>query len=284
MRAAAILGLGDVSNPLASFQREGGVRWTSLIEQADAVAIFGGDGTIHRHLSTLVDLNVPVLVVPCGSGNDFARALGLRKVKQSLTAWKQFVERGNNVREIDLGVIHKTAGEASAPREHYFCCIAGVGLDGEIARRANDLPKWIRAHGGYALCAPREFLRFAPLAMKISSNGDCAATFQPTMLVAIANAPTYGGGMKIAPRAKLDDGNLDLCTVRAMDVFKLFCLFPTVYFGHHLGFEEVKYEQSPRIKVETEHPFDVYADGELVCQTPVEFSVAQNALKVIVPA
>ena len=284
MRAAAILGPGDVANTLASFQQEAGVRWTSLIEQADAVAIFGGDGTIHRHLSTLVDLNVPVLVVPCGSGNDFARALGLRKVKQSLTAWKQFVERGNNVREIDLGVIHKTAGEASALREHYFCCIAGVGLDGEIARRANNLPNWIRAHGGYALCAPRALLRFAPLAMKISSNGDGAATFQPTILAAIANAPTYGGGMKIAPRAKLDDGNLDLCTVRAMDAFKLFCLFPTVYFGRHLGFKEVKYEQSPRIKVETEHPFDVYADGELVCQTPVEFSVSQNALKVIVPA
>jgi diacylglycerol kinase (ATP) len=284
MRAAAILGLGDVSNTLASFQREMGVRWTSLIEQADAIAIFGGDGTIHRHLSTLVDLNVPVLVVPCGSGNDFARALGLRKVKQSLTAWKQFMEGGNNVREIDLGVIRKTAGEAAAGSEHYFCCIAGVGLDTEIARRANDLPKWIRAHGGYALCAPREFLRFAAVAMKISSNGDRAATFQPTILAAIANTPTYGGGMKIAPRAKLDDGNLDLCTVRAIDAFKLFCLFPTVYFGRHLGFEEVKYEQSPRIKVETEHPFDVYADGELVCQTPVEFSVAQNALKVIVPA
>jgi hypothetical protein len=80
MRAAAILGPGDVSNTVARFQREAGVRWTSLIEQADAIAIFGGDGTIHRHLSTLVDLNVPVLVVPCGSGNDFARALGLRKI------------------------------------------------------------------------------------------------------------------------------------------------------------------------------------------------------------
>src|SRR5256885_9505828 len=106
MRAAAILGLGDVSNTLASFQREMGVRWTSLIEQADAVAIFGGDGTIHRHLSTLVDLNVPVLVVPCGSGNDFSRDLGLRKVKQSLTAWWQFVKGWNHFPEIVFGDVH----------------------------------------------------------------------------------------------------------------------------------------------------------------------------------
>src|SRR5438270_11185806 len=156
MRAAAILGPGNFHKHLAKFRNIGGADWTvgalDLPDQAEVAVIFGGDGTIHRHLSTLVDLNVPVLVVPCGSGNDFARALGLRKVKQSLTAWKQFVERGNNVREIDLGVIHKTAGEGSALRERYFCCIAGVGLDSVIARRASDLPKWIRAHGGYALC------------------------------------------------------------------------------------------------------------------------------------
>jgi diacylglycerol kinase (ATP) len=68
-----------------------------------------------------------------------------------------------------------------------------------------------------------------------------------------------------------------------MDAFKLFCLFPTVYFGRHLGFEEVEYQQELSVNIETEHPFDVYADGEFVCRTPVEFSVAPNALKVIVP-
>ena len=118
--------------------------------------------------------------------------------------------------------------------------------------------------------------------MKISSNGNPTA-FLPTILAAVANAPTYGGGMKIAPQAKLDDGKLDLCVVRAMDVFRLFCLFPTVYFGRHLGFEEVEYGQTPCMKIETEHPFDVYADGEFVCKTPVEFRVARSALRVIVP-
>src|SRR6266496_5024194 len=288
MRAAAIFGPGNVKKEFAEFERVGSASWTPGIpdyaDRPDAVAIFGGDGTIHRRLSTLVDLNVPLLVVPCGSGNDFARALGLRRVRDSLAAWKHFVARGNNVRAIDLGVIRRMAGEASAPHEHYFCCVAGVGLDSEIARRANDLPKWLRAHGGYALSAPREFLRFAPFPMKISNNGQAIANFQPTMLAAMANTPTYGGGMRIAPQAKLDDGKLDLCVVRAMDVFKLFCLFPTVYFGRHVGFDEVEYEQTPSVKVETERPLDVYADGEFVCQTPVEFGVARKALKVVVSA
>ena len=297
MRAAAILGPGNVSKTVAEFQRATNVQWTSLIEQADAVIIFGGDGTIHHQLATLLELDVPLLVVPCGSGNDFARALGLRKCGDSIAAWRQFAAAAVNVRTLDLGLIRELAGEATvrlppdgrslragpAPQSHYFSCVAGVGLDSQINRRANQLPRWVRAHGGYALTATREFVRFAPFPMKVSNNGDGPAAFRPTVLAAVANAPSYGGGMRIAPRAKLDDGKLDLVRVRGMDVFKLFCLFPTVYFGRHLGFEEVEYQQTESVRIETEYPLDVYADGEFVCQTPVEFSVAPKALKVIVP-
>src|SRR5947207_7798672 len=288
MRAAAILGPGNFQKYLAKFRNIGDADWTAgapeLPDQAEVAVIFGGDGTIHRHLSTLVNLQTPVLVVPCGSGNDLARALKLRSVRDALAAWRKFLDTRSNLRAIDLGVIREVVGEPLAPREHYFCCVAGVGLDSEIARTANDLPRWLRAHGGYSLSAPREFLRFAPFPMSISSNGNPASPFRPTILAAVANAPTYGGGMKIAPQAKLDDGKLDLCVVRDMDVFRLFCLFPTVYFGRHLGFEEVEYGQTPSVKIETEHPFDVYADGEFVCKTPVELQVARNALKAVVPA
>lgn len=119
--------------------------------------------------------------------------------------------------------------------------------------------------------------------MKISPNGNSPGQFRPTLLAAIANAPSYGGGIKIAPRAKLDDGKLDLCVVRAMDKFKLFCLFPTAYFGRHLISKSVEYGQTDRVSIETDVPVDVYADGEYVCKTPVEFNVARKALQVIVP-
>jgi diacylglycerol kinase (ATP) len=290
MRAAAILGPGNMAKPLSIFQRAANVQWTSLIEQADAVVIFGGDGTIHRHLATLVELDVPLMVVPRGSGNDFARALRLRSVRDAAAAWRAFSEGEGNVQAIDLGLITEivaakvTSDDALAPpQQHYFCCIAGVGLDSQITRRANELPKWIRAHGGYGLCAPREFLRFKAFPMRISTDGHIHGTFQPTTLAAVANAPSYGGGMKIAPRAKLDDGKLDLCVVSAMNSFSLFCLFPTVYFGRHLSSEKVEYAQTETVRIEGESPFNVYADGEYVCKTPVEFNVARNALKVIVP-
>jgi diacylglycerol kinase (ATP) len=276
MRAAAIVGPGNVSRALAHFQRLTGAEWTSLLEQADLAVIFGGDGTVHRHLSELVELEVPLLVVPCGSGNDFARALGLKSVRDSAEAFRQFASAGDNLHSIDLGLICEP--NVATPR--YFCCVAGVGIDGNIAARANRLPQWLRGRGGYALSAPPEFIRFAPLPMRISMNGTLAPP-QPTILVAVANAHAFGGGMKIAPRASLCDGKLDLCVVRGMNLVKLFCLFPTVYFGRHLGFKEVEYSQTDSVRIDCADPIAVYADGEFVCKTPVTFGIAPAALRVI---
>lgn len=298
MRAAAILGLGCSSKDLRSFQTDESIQWNiglpSTRDQADIILVFGGDGTIHRHLPQLVRLGLPLLVVPAGSGNDFARALGIRGVRNSHAAWEQYRQNANNIHRIDLGVISIVgkAGEASAPQTHYFCCVAGVGLDGEVARRANQLPRWLRGNGGYVLSLVPTIFTFAPLPMKIlTSSEDLSAASkwevrldQPTLVAAFANTSTYGGGMKIAPGAKMDDGLLDVCIVGGVDPLKLFCMFPTVYAGRHLSIKEVEYFQAPRVRVETENPLDVYADGEYVCRTPVEIGIQPAALKVVVPA
>jgi diacylglycerol kinase (ATP) len=295
MRAAAVLGLGCSARNLTPFQTDTNVDWRvgmpADADSADVVLLFGGDGTIHRHLSQLVKLGLPVLVVPVGSGNDFARALGLRRVRDSLLAWRRFCVGQDNVRAIDLGVITplEVAGGAPAPHEscRYFGSVAGVGLDGEVVRRANALPRWVRGHGGYALTLVPTLFRFAPLPMKIlvpdEAGGWTTRSDQPTILAAFANTSTYGGGMKIAPRARMDDGQLDVCVIGGIDPFKLACLFPTVYFGRHLGIRGVEYFQTARLRVETEAPLDVYADGEYVCQTPVEVAVRGGALKGITP-
>ncbi len=104
-----------------------------------------------------------------------------------------------------------------------------------------------------------------------------------TILAAFANTGIYGGGMKIAPRAQMDDGLLDACVIGGMDPFRLACLFPTVYFGRHLRIRQVQYFQAARYHLETGHPLDVYADGEFVCRTPVEIGIVPGGLRVITP-
>ena len=307
MRAAAIVGLGTSMREVDAFRSPA----TEIVMglpaargDLEAILIFGGDGTVHRHLHALVELQLPVLVVPAGSGNDFARALGLFRKRDSLEAWASFVSRRGNVRAVDLGIVTSMeTGTAAAldgrarPSPHrqaeagkitYFSCAAGVGLDGEIARRANALPRWLRAHGGYALSLPAALLQFRPFALHLATAKSDESELTPrgpqsVTAAVFANTPVYGGGMKIAPRAKLDDGQLDVCLIRDMSKLKLLSVFPSVYFGRHLGLREVEYFSTPRVRVETERPLDVYADGEYVCRTPVEIGVSNSALQMIVP-
>jgi diacylglycerol kinase (ATP) len=298
MRAAAILGLGCSPKDLKPFQSDSSVDWRvgmPAAGDADAILLLGGDGTIHRHLGQLVKLGMPVLVVPAGSGNDFACSLGLRRLSDSLTAWRKFCSGLANVRNIDLGMISAvpSAGEApSIQGTRYFCCVAGVGFDGDVARRANRLPRWLRGHGGYVMSVAPTIFTFNPIPMRVLTEHEDSATTngwevrcdQPTLIAAFANTPLYGGGMKVAPKAKMDDGLLDVCIVGALSPLRLLRLFPTVYSGNHLKLPEVEYFPASRVRVETGDPMDVYADGEFVCRTPVEIGVQRAALRVIVPA
>ncbi len=297
MRVAAILGLGSSARHLKPFARisDAQLGLPTHPTDADAILIFGGDGTVHRHLPQLVRLQLPVLVVPHGSGNDFARALALRSPASALGAWQQFISGRGNVRQIDLGVITPSdASEAPAPYEpeprRYFCCVGGVGLDAEVARRANQLPRALRRRGGYLLSLMPALFGFQPVAVKVqawrlgSSSGWETRHEGPAMVVAFANTPTYGGGILIAPHARMDDGKLEICVVRAMAKARLLRLFPSVFSGRHLNLSEVRYFQADRLRIETEKPSEVYADGEYVCSTPVEVTVERAALKVIVPS
>jgi diacylglycerol kinase (ATP) len=283
MRAAAMLGIGTSPDDLKPFETSASSFQLGLPADASglaAILVFGGDGTIHRHLGDLVRLQLPVLVVPRGSGNDFARSLDLSSLAEAAAAWKLFTGDENNVRTVDLGVITPLGPKAEHVR--YFSCVAGVGLDTATARIANQLPRWLRGNGGYALSLPLALARFTPPQIEVRTDGQAHSSV-PRVLAAFANTPWYGGGMHIAPRADMGDGLLDACLIGAMSKAKLLGLFPSVYGGRHLQFKEVEYFQGRRFELAAQPPVDVYADGEFVCQTPVEIGVASGALPVIVP-
>lgn len=249
-----------------------------------AILVFGGDGTVHRYLPELHKLNRPVLVVPSGSGNDFAKAMGLRNGEIALEAWKQFCAGRGNVREIDLGAIqpcNQMPGEA-AKQEVFFCCVAGIGMDAEANARANRLPAWLKGRGGYLLAGLRSLIAFTAREMSATSEKreiHCKAFF-----IAIGNTHRYGGGMKITPCATPDDGLLDVCFVGKMNKLKLLCWVPTIFFGGHLRLRQVEYYQTSHVRIEAERPLDVYADGEYICRPPVNIRLIPKALRLIVPA
>jgi diacylglycerol kinase (ATP) len=285
MRAAAILGLGTSPADLQRLQESSPASWVQGLPaspaDADAIVIFGGDGTIHRHLAALVRLQLPVLVVPAGSGNDFARALNLHSIADSQRAWRDFESGKNQPHLIDLGLIRASATDTA----HYFCCVAGCGLDAVAARRANQMPRWLRSHGGYALALLPSLLNLPSPAIRVTvfnADGENReATSRPTLLVAFANTQFFGDGMRIAPQADYTDGLLDVCRISPLNPLNLLYMFPTVYFGRHLRSPKVEYSRVQRVRVETDTPLDIYADGEFVCETPAEISVAPGALRVI---
>jgi len=280
MIAAALLH-PDVSSKVVDRFRSSGVE-IKILETLDdstnysAALIFGGDGTVHRHLPQLHQNKIPTLVVPTGSGNDFAKGLGIRSVEIALQAWQRFCADQKNVKEIDLGVIR------SGSQETLFCCVAGIGMDAEANARANRMPPWLKSRGGYVLAALQSLIAFKPAEMNITTEG--REMRRSAFFIAVGNALSYGGGMKVTPHAMLDDGLLDVCLVSKMNKLKLLCWVPTIFFGQHLRLKEVEYFQAGQIRIGAERKLDLYADGEYAAQTPVEIGVIRRGMRVIVPA
>jgi diacylglycerol kinase (ATP) len=235
----------------------------------DIVLVAGGDGTLHAVVNGLVRVaredRPPLAVLPLGRGNDFAFEIGIRSEKDALAA----LAAGSR-RLVDLG--RTQAG--------VFLGIAGTGFDAKAARRAQETPI-LSGSLLYSYAVVRTVLDFRPLAARVRYQGGAyegAITF-----AAAGNTSRYGGGMRIAPEAKLDDGLLDLCLVRAISRTTLLRMFPTVFSGRHLSHPSVSYVRTPWVEIATEERAEVFADGEFLQRTPVRIDVLPRELEVVAP-
>lgn len=277
MNIAAIFKPGVEESRLAPFRKGVEAQWSNEITQnTDAALILGGDGTVHRNLKQLHEWQIPFLHVPIGSGNDFASSLGIKNPTAALRLWKRFLKDRAAVRSIDLGTVHCPPSTV-----HFFCNVAYFGIDSDVTRRANLLSPFWRANGGYILSLFPALLHYRAPQVSLTLDDE---KFQERVFVAVAaNGTRYGRGLKIAPHAEMDDGQLDLCFVRDLPRLKIATLFPTAYFGQHLRIKQVEYFRFRKMRVESEAAIEVYGDGEPVCQTPVDIGVIPGGLKVISP-
>jgi diacylglycerol kinase family enzyme len=147
------------------------------------------------------------------------------------------------------------------------------------------MPRWLRGHGGYLLAATGAILAHQPSRMHLHAElgaGEVVMEMdEPAEMAAFANGPAYGGGLRVAPAAKLDDGKLEVVFVRRAGRGRLLRVAPRILTGRHIELPEVQYCRASSLTLHSDPPRDVYADGEFVCRTPVRVGVMPGALRVI---
>lgn len=233
----------------------------------DLVVAAGGDGTVHDVLNALAGSGIPLGLLPIGRGNDFASGLG---VPSDPRAAAQVLLRGAT-REIDLG----RAGSA------FYGCIAGVGFDSVVNRYANERARRLGGRLAYAWAILRCLWSYRPQPLELRS--DAGNYSGEVMFAVIGNNVSYGGGVKMAPRARLDDGLLDVCIVPAMGKLEFLRWVPRAYRGTHLAHPRITYFQARRVELASPSRLELFADGEFVQLLPTTIEAVPHALRVRVP-
>ena len=233
-----------------------------LHPEAESLILVGGDGLVHLAIQKLASTSVPVLLVPAGTGNDLARALGLdlSQPENSL----EFLQ-GKSPSSIDLGISN---GE-------YFAQILSTGFDSVVNERANRM-RWIRGRLKYNLAILLELPIFRPRRYRFQIDGEIFDIY--AMLIAIANGQSYGGGMKVCPDAEIDDGVFDIMILEPVSKFEFLRVFPKVFKGQHITHPKVRMLQGKRIKVEAKAV--AYSDGERMGPLPILAEIVPNGLRV----
>jgi len=225
----------------------------------------GGDGLLHALLPVLREYDLPFTVIPTGTGNDFAREIGAMRRTLDETI-KKILEAPV---AIDSVIIKGNGGEARA------CQVLSLGFDALVNERANDFRR-IRGKMKYVVATIRELALFKPMRFEINIDG--VDYSQQAMLIAVANGPSYGGGMKICPEARFDDGLLDVLILSKVSIIELIKVFPKVYSGSHIRHPAIEIIKGREIAVNA--PAKAFADGEYISELPITINVEPGSLKV----
>jgi YegS/Rv2252/BmrU family lipid kinase len=231
---------------------------------------FGGDGLAGAVADGLREVPDAVMgILPGGRGNDLARVLGIPVDPLAACA---VIARGI-ARPLDLGEVDGRA----------FVGIASAGFDSEANRIANEAPACL-GNLVYAYGALRALVSWRPARFEIELDPPGERVAFSGYTVAAANSRTYGGGMQIAPDALLDDGLLDVVLIERVGRLRFLANLPRVFKGTHVQLREVRVLHAKEVSIESERPFELYADGDPIGTLPVCVRARRHALQVLVPS
>lgn len=233
------------------------------------VVACGGDGLVGQLAGAAADAGGTLAIIPTGSGNDFARNVGLDH-KNPFAALD--VLATGEAEKIDLG---RVDGK-------WFCCVASTGFDAEANRWANGVTR-LKGTSLYVAATFRTLAVYRPKRFRLAVDGESHDL--EAWLLAVGNATSYGGGMKVTPGARLDDGVLDATAVGPVSKAAFIRTFPRVFTGTHVEHPMVRTFRGTRFELSSAvgEPLPVFADGEHVADLPVTIEAAPGALRLVAP-
>ena len=238
-----------------------------------AVVAVGGDGTVHEVANGLLRASdagaaMPALgIVPVGSGNDFSLLAGLPR--DPVEAARRIVSGAE--RRVDAGRVDG----------RWFVNGVGVGLDARVAVEANRNRR-LRGIGIYLWALARVLASFRAPMMRVEIDGD-EVIERPLTLATVGNGGRHGGGFWICPAAKLDDGLLDVCVCDALGRLRILRFLPKVLRGTHVGERCVRMRTARRVRITSDTPLPVHADGEILSEAAreLEIEIAPGRLRLL---
>ena len=230
----------------------------------DRIVLCGGDGTLNLAIRDFDLERGTLALLPFGSGNDFAKVLGIGKKLRDACD----VVLNGRVREVDVALANNRR----------YLGVAGLGFDSEVARYANENVKFLRGSAVYLYAILRVLPQFIPHHVKIDGKREAEIMF-----AAVGNSRQYGGGIRITPDAKIDDALLDICIVHKTSRMQLLKTLPQAYSGGHVRNPFVETRRATEFSFTSDRVLDVYADGERITTTPVKFGLADRRLRFAAP-
>ncbi|WP_196139052.1 diacylglycerol kinase family protein [Aliikangiella sp. G2MR2-5] len=247
---------------------------TTDLSQYDALIASGGDGTLFEVINGYYrnerNRKPPIGLIPNGTGNAFMKDLGLHK-----SDWKKAIDTivRAKTRALDVGRF-ETQGEV-----HYFLNIVGMGFVTDVAEAATPL-KWM-GNGAYTAATLKKLIGLKSQRYEIEVDGKTLK--RDGVFVEVANSRFTGTTFLMAPKAKLDDGLLDLVLLNNISRLKLLRLFTSIYDGSHINYPEIEYIQGKKIRVTEERPGKLIPDGEVMGSTPVSFECLHRDIEFLWP-
>jgi diacylglycerol kinase (ATP) len=236
----------------------------------DAVVVLGGDGIVHLALQALALGDTPLGIVPAGTGNDTADALGLPADPMAAADAVLAALDAGSVRRVDLG----RTGEG-----RWWGTVLCAGFDSAVNATANRL-RWPRGPRRYDIAIGVEVLKLRPRQMHLRLDDEELEL--PITLVAVGNAPQYGGRKYITPHAKMDDGVFSVAVISAVGRIELARMAPSLNHAGHLTHPAVRMYTARSVELSAPHT-PAYADGEYIDALPVRTECVPGALPVLVP-